>query len=76
MPDSITIGDFKEGMQITIDYWNIKQYYASWLSSLKEGIYGKNNATLVVSMYPPKDASFYSHGFYTSCKGKLLFRIK
>ena len=41
LPDSITIGDFKEGMQITIDYWNIKQYYASWLSSLKEGIYGK-----------------------------------
>ncbi|MBS0857532.1 MULTISPECIES: hypothetical protein [unclassified Tatumella] len=41
LPASITIGDFKEGMKIPIDYWNIKQYYASWLSSLKEGVYGK-----------------------------------
>ncbi|EPL6128093.1 hypothetical protein WJE75_002615 [Klebsiella aerogenes] len=55
---SITIGDFKEGMQIPVDYWSIKQYYASWLSSLKEGIHGKNNATLLVSMYPPKDVNF------------------
>jgi hypothetical protein len=58
LPASITIGEFKEGMLIPVDYWSIKQYYASWLSSLKKGIYGKNNATLVVSMYSPKVANF------------------
>lgn len=58
LPASITIGNFKEGMQIPIDYWSIKQYYACWLSSLKKGIYEKNNATLVVSMYSPKDTNF------------------
>ncbi|QIX96822.1 hypothetical protein [Cedecea sp. FDAARGOS_727] len=58
LPASIVIGDFKEGMQIPVDYWDISQYRASWLSSLKKGVNENNNSILFVSMYYPKEVSF------------------
>lgn len=75
-PASITIGDFKEGMQIPVDYWGVKQYYASWLYSLKKGLRENNNATLVVSMYSPKDVNFLFSWVLYFRQGKIAVQNK
>ncbi|MBJ3814719.1 hypothetical protein F9C28_07230 [Shimwellia pseudoproteus] len=79
LPALIIIGDFNEGLQIPVDYWDIEQYYASWLSSLKKGMSECRNATLVVSMYSPEDARFlfswvlYFRGENVIIQNKIVF---
>lgn len=76
LPASIIIGDFKEGMQIPVGYWSAKQYYASWLYSLKKGVSENNNTTLVVSMYSPKDVSFLFSWVLYFRQGKVIIQNK
>ena len=79
LPASIIIGDFKEGLQIPVIYWDAEQYRASWLACLEEGIRDESKSTLVVSMYAPKDINFlfswilYFRGENVIIQNKIIF---
>ncbi|GAA0473136.1 hypothetical protein [Tatumella punctata] len=58
LPAKIIIGDFDEGMQIPLTYWNIKQYQESWVETIKQGLKKGDHSVLAVSMYNPETVNF------------------
>jgi hypothetical protein len=58
LPASIVIDEFSEMINIPLSYWDINTYKTSWLNSLEHGLANKKHATLVVSMYEPKNTNF------------------
>ncbi|WNN42925.1 hypothetical protein [Winslowiella toletana] len=58
LPAKIIIGDFEEGMQIPLTYWNIKQYQESWIETIEQGIKRGDHSVLAVSMYNPETVNF------------------
>lgn len=57
-PAKIVIGDFAEGLQIPLSYWNIKQYQQSWIETIKQGLKKCDHSVLAVSMYNPETVNF------------------
>lgn len=58
LPAKIIIGDFDEGMQIPLTYWNVKQYQESWVETIKQGLKKGDHSVLAVSMYNPETVNF------------------
>jgi hypothetical protein len=70
----ITIGNFKELILSSHDYWRREQYKNQWHEGLKRIIDGELQSCIIGSMYNPKKANFINMWPVYKIKNKIYIQ--
>ncbi len=76
---TIQLGEFEEGFNAPISYWQAMNYEQQWKNALHRILSGAKNSCLITSMYKPSLANFiiwwplYRVDDMIVCQNQLLF---
>lgn len=54
----IVVGEFREELETSLEFWPAAQYEQQWLAAIGEIVSGAKKSALVTSVTPPKTANF------------------
>ena len=55
----IVIGDFRERIETSLEYWSAERYEEHWLAAVHEVVSGTNKSALLTSIADPMTANFF-----------------